>query len=93
MYIYDVCIYSVEDLQRWWRNQRSEFGRLKDRMRSSKSGKAPEHWTLLQKWRWETFKFLFDEIQSKHKGEHRQVGICIQHTPDLMLCTHFLLYV
>ena len=43
-------------IKKWFKNHRSEFGRLKAEMRH-KNAPIPLHWTVKKRWRWENFMF------------------------------------
>lgn len=74
-----LCL-TGEDCSRWFKNQRSEFSRLKRLYYHMRSGQAPENLNETKTWQWESFMFMWDDIQTKNTGEVTQVGICIHHT-------------
>ena len=70
--IYFITAWMIE---KWFKNHRTEFDRLKNEMKCKKSGQAPKHWLHKKKWRWEAWKFLWDDIVLRNYAEDTMVGI------------------
>ena len=68
-------------IEKWFKNVRNEFGRMKKEMNYKKSGDPPRRWSAKRKGRWQNLMFLWNDIQPKSKqAADTMVGICIHHT-------------
>ena len=72
-----ISVLTAWRIKKWFKNQRSEFGRLKNLVRGKKSGTAPTGWTVMNKWRWSAWAFLWDSIVLRHHADDTNVGIYI----------------
>ena len=70
-----ISVITADVMRRWYRNNRNEYGRLKKDMKYKKSGSAPSKWSVVQKWRWSVWSFLFDLIQNRGGADDTMVGI------------------
>ena len=75
--IYFITAYLIE---KWFQNQRSEFGWLKNSMKCKKSGSAPSHWSAKKKWRWQAFMFLWDYIHIRTMAHDTMINVSSSDT-------------
>ena len=87
------CLFlTAQNIEKWWKNKRSEFSRLMQDMKGQKSGAPrPQKWGKMKVFMWENMQFVKEDIRQRNKEDEvhdPMVGICIEHISDVMYCTH-----
>lgn len=79
-YKFIICIFTAWFVEGWYKNQRTEFGRLRNEYGHLPSGSAaPKKLKPKSRkyWRWQVFMYMWDHITPQNVGQDTEVGICI----------------
>lgn len=79
-YKFILCIFTAWFVEGWYKQQRTEFGRLRNKYSRLPSGSAPPKKLNPRSrahWRWQTFMYMWDHITPREGALDTEVGICI----------------